>query len=212
MRFALDQLEKMNKEGKAWKGRLDLDRVGVAGHSFGAWTALAAIGEAFVTPLGKEIVVADPRIKAAVAMSAAPPRNKERYDKAFGAVKVPCLHMTGTLDDSPVSDVKAADRRVPFDRIHLADQYLIVFEGGDHMTFADSRGSHAFGKLVGDRPGMRGDRSLDAHFQELIRSTSTAFWDAYLRDDAAAKAWLTEGACKEALGKEATFEKKAGEK
>ena len=208
VRFALDQLEQMNKDDETFKGRLDLDRVGMAGHSFGAWTTLAAIGEVFITPLGREISLADPRIKAAIAMSASPPRDKDQYDKAFGAIKIPCLHMTGTLDDSPVGDAKAADKRVPYDHITKADQYLIVFEGGDHMIFSDAGGNRPFAKIIGKQAGMGGDRSKDEHFQERICSASTAFWDAYLEDDAKARAWLADGGCKEALAGDATFEHK----
>ena len=45
-------------------------------------------------------------------------------------------------------------------------------------------------------------------FQELIRTVTTAFWDAYLRDDAAAKRWLADGGCEATLGDSAKFEKK----
>ena len=36
VRFALDQLAKLNHDDPAFKGRLDLEQVGMAGHSFGA--------------------------------------------------------------------------------------------------------------------------------------------------------------------------------
>ena len=64
------------------------------------------------------------------------PRNKEQLDKAFAGIRIPCLHMTGTLDDSPIGETKAAERRLPFDHIRGADQYLITFIGGDHMIFS----------------------------------------------------------------------------
>ncbi len=211
VRFALDQLEKLNRDDERFKGRMDMDRVGMAGHSFGAWTTLAVAGERFVTPLGREVSLGDPRVKAAIAMSASVPRNKALYDEAFGAIKVPCLHMTGTLDDSPIGDVKAADKRVPYDHITKADQYLVTFQGGDHMIFSGAAVHGGLTRLVGKQRGMGGDRSKDEHFQELIRSTTTAFWDAYLKGDAKAKAWLTEGACRKALGRDATFEHKAGD-
>jgi predicted dienelactone hydrolase len=38
VRFAIDQLARAQKEDKLLKGRLDLDRLGMAGHSFGAYT------------------------------------------------------------------------------------------------------------------------------------------------------------------------------
>ena len=49
----------------------------------------------------------------------------------------------------------------------------------------------------------------DAEFQKQIRLASTAFWDAYLKNDAAAKSWLSDDAgFKKELGDDGTFEKK----
>jgi hypothetical protein len=98
--------------------------------------------------------------------------------------------MTGTKDDSPIGDTKAAERRVPFDLATAKDQYLLIFEGGDHMIFS----------------GRGRSNESDARFQALIKSASTAFWDAYLRNDPKAKAWLRDGAFKELLEKNGTFE------
>jgi len=101
VRFALDQLAEMNRESAIFKGKLDLDQVGMAGHSFGAWTTQAVIGEAFRTAGGKEIATADPRLKAAVIMSPSPPHTKLDLDpdRAFAGITVPCLHLTGTQDN-----------------------------------------------------------------------------------------------------------------
>ena len=60
IRFAIDQLAKVNKEEGPLKGRLDMDRLGAAGHSFGAYTTLAVAGEVFVTAQGREILAARP--------------------------------------------------------------------------------------------------------------------------------------------------------
>ena len=103
--------------------------------------------------------------------------------------------MTGTLDDSPIGDTKAAERRIPFDRIHAPDQYLVTFQGGDHMTFAVPR----------RRPGRA---EKDARFQDLILQGTTAFWDAYLKGDAAAKSWLARGGYAGTLGGEGKLEVK----
>ena len=77
VRFAIDQVEKMNGERGTLQGRLDLSRIGMAGHSFGAWTTLAVIGEVFIAPGGRESSLPDPRVKAAVAMSAPAPARQE---------------------------------------------------------------------------------------------------------------------------------------
>jgi hypothetical protein len=128
-------------------------------------------------------------------MSAPAPRDKEEYGVAFGGINVPCLHMTGTLDDSPIGGTKAKDRRVPFDHIRGADQYLITFTGGDHLIFSGR------GRLAG------GEK--DAHFQNLIRVTTTAFWDAYLKGDRRAMELFKDGGIQRAIGEDGTFEKYA---
>src|SRR3954471_17974079 len=105
--FALDRLEALNRDPSPLRGRLDLRAIGMAGHSFGAWTTLAVAGQG----LGprQETSLADPRVKAAVEMSAPVPRGAD-LDRAYAKIKMPVLHMTGTLDDSPIGDTKAAER------------------------------------------------------------------------------------------------------
>ena len=191
--FAIDQLEKMNREDSNFKGRLDLTRIGVGGHSFGAFTALAIAGQTFGGERGNVSFV-DPRVKAVIAMSAPVTPNQARVESAFDRVKVPCFHMTGTRDSSPIGETRPEDRRIPFDRCHTSDQYLVIFKDGDHMVFSG-------------RGGMRGGEK-DALYQSYIRVSSVAFWDAYLKEDAKAKKWLTGNGFQATLGSDGTFEKK----
>jgi predicted dienelactone hydrolase len=51
--FVLDRLEKLQGEEGPLKGRMDLTRVGMAGHSFGAYTTMAVAGQTFITPAGR---------------------------------------------------------------------------------------------------------------------------------------------------------------
>ncbi|HSU65493.1 MAG TPA: hypothetical protein VLJ39_01350 [Tepidisphaeraceae bacterium] len=197
--FVIDQLQKLNEEAGPLKGRLDLDRIGAAGHSFGAYTTQAVIGERFF-PGGREASMGDPRIKAAVIMSPNAPKDKTQDDAAFAKIIVPCLHMTGTLDDSPIGDTKAADRRVAFDHTPAtSDQFLIIFTGGDHMIFSGRPRRLAL-------PGAAESPDKDARFQEKIRKETTTFWDAYLRGDESARKWMTDGDAKQFLGDLGTFE------
>lgn len=54
----------------------------------------------------------------------------------------------------------------------------------------------------------RGGGRLDALHHDLIRMGSTAFWDAYLTGDEAAREWMAGGGFAEALGRAGTFESK----
>ena len=87
--FAIDQMEKMNREDGPLKKRLGLTRIGMAGHSFGAFTTLAIAGEIFIAPGGREASMGDARVKAAIPMSSPVPSVKARLDQAFSTIKIP---------------------------------------------------------------------------------------------------------------------------
>lgn len=192
--FAIDQLEKLNREKSPFQKRLNLDRIGVAGHSFGAHTTLTVAGQNYAPRASGRTALTDSRVKAAVPMSAPVPANKSNLDAVYDAIKIPCLHMTGTKDTSPINDTKAEERRLPFDHSRNSDQFLITFKDGDHMIFSG-------------RPRTLGGGEKDARFQELICESSTTFWNAYLRGDAKAKARLLNE-FKNSLGEDGEFEVK----
>jgi hypothetical protein len=103
--------------------------------------------------------------------------------------------MTGTLDESPIGETPVVARRIPFERISGADQYLVTFREGDHGIFSGRK-----------RGRWRGEK--DELFQQYIRMCTVAFWDAYLQGDDRARAWLTEGGFESVLGSDGVFEKK----
>jgi predicted dienelactone hydrolase len=190
--FVIDQLHRLNRESSAYEHQLDLEKIGLAGHSFGAFTALAVAGQTFSPAANPDASLADSRVKAIIAMSAPVPANKLRLDECYANVRIPCFHMTGTQDSSPIGDTKPEERRLPFDHCRNSDQFLLTFDGGDHMVFSGR-----------DRRPSKQER----RFQELILEGSTAFWDAYLRSDRASRVWLTNE-FKIELGTNGVFEMK----
>ena len=169
----LDQLEKWNVlSGHALAGRLDLKRVGMSGHSFGAVTTQAVSGQAF--PLGLSFT--DPRIAAAVALSPSAPK-RGSVQAAFERVKIPWLLMTGTKDVSLIGEADVASRLSVFSALPAGGKYELVLDGAEHSAFGDRA-----------LPGDREPRNPNHH--RAILALSTAFWDAYLLNDASARAWL----------------------
>jgi len=190
--FAIDRREEMEAAGHPLGARLNLTRVGTVGHDFGAQTSLVLAGEM----LPGEESCADSRIKAVVAMSTPVPPG-ESLDKVFGPVEVPCLHVTGTRDDSLVATTRANQRRLPFDTISAADQYLVTFCGADHLIYA----GHPL-------PRRNRDRN-DGGYQRRLRLVTTLFWDAYLRGDTDARRVIANGGLAETAGRIARVEQKA---
>jgi predicted dienelactone hydrolase len=192
--FAIDQVTALNRAPGPWQGRFDLDHIGVAGHSFGAYTTMAIAGANPVLPSGGVEKFGDPRVKAIVAMSVPPLKNQD-----FAAVKIPSLHFTGTDDQIHLVRGDAVkDRRIPYDQAHGPDAYLVIFQNGTHMSFSGREGL-----LETDA-----DKARDAKIHDLVQRGSTAFWDAYLKGDAKAADWLSKGGYAQALGARATFEQK----
>lgn len=191
--FVIDQLERINQSHSTLAGKLDLNALAIAGHSYGSWTALTASGQRLITPWGRDMSSPDARIKAAVYLSPTSPRKQQDPAVVFGNIGIPGLHFTGTLDDSPVNDSKAADRRVAFDNIGKSDQYLIILNGADHMVF-------------NGRPRKR-QNDLDVTHHAIIEKATTEFLDAYLKKDQSAKAWLQKTAGEE-LKSYGTYEMK----
>ncbi len=189
VRFAIDRVLVLNADpGSPWHGRIDPARIGMAGHSFGAWTTLAAVGER-IGPFGETL--ADRRIKAAIPMS---PIIPNPTTETLAGIKVPVFEMTGTRDESPITKSPASERRLVFDNLSAPGSLLVIFKDVDHMTFS----GHV----------LRSNNSLDVKFQPLIVDASTAFWDAWLGDNGAAKEWLYRGGFAKRLGADGTFEEK----
>ena len=95
----LDQLTKWNKQDKhVLSGLLDLSRVGMSGHSFGALTTQFVSGQS-AGRFGQRFT--DQRIKAAITFS---PSSRTDPKTAFGNVKIPWMLMTGTRDTSLIGN------------------------------------------------------------------------------------------------------------
>ena len=154
-------------------GRLDMKKVGMSGHSFGAVTTEAVSGETM--PVGGQTFT-DPRIRAAMAFSPSSPKAGSAA-KAFGSVKIPWMLMTGTKDIAPIGRADVKSRLAVYPALHGAPKYEVVLHNAEHSVFTDRA-----------LPGDREPRNPNHH--RVILALSTAFWDAHLRGDAGALAWL----------------------
>lgn len=170
----LDALAVWNSagDGNRLGGRLRLDRIGLAGHSFGAFTTQVVAGQR--VPPGLPGIWPDPRIKAALLLSPRGPTPGGRAD-AFAEVPIPWMVMTGSHDVSLIDG--GSDRLAVFPALPPGRKYGLVLHRAEHSAFADAA-----------LPGDHLPRNPNHH--RAIQALSTAFWDSTLGDDADATAWL----------------------
>ncbi len=192
VRTVLDQLDQWNKSSpNPLSGRLDMKRIGMSGHSFGAVTTQALSGQRFVR--GAEVT--DSRIKAAVIMSPSGPRRGGNATLAFGSVKIPWMLLTGTKDTAPIGDADVASRLSVFPALPAGGKYELVLYNAEHSAFTERA-----------LPGDSQPRNPNHH--RSILALTTAFWDAYLRDDPNARKWLDGDGPRKILDKEDRWQRK----
>ncbi|MEZ6063925.1 MAG: dienelactone hydrolase [Planctomycetaceae bacterium] len=171
--FVIDQLGVWDKQdGHDLFAKLDLEHIGMSGHSFGAVTTLGVAGQVY--PFNRSF--ADDRIDAFLPMSPQPGKGRDTA-KTFGHITRPILCMTGTKDASPIDPtVTPARRREVYAALPPGDKYQLVLFDAEHMAFGDARGLRA--------------RRRDPKHHPAIQQISLKFWSAYLKDDAEARSWL----------------------
>ena len=175
--FVVTQLPSLNASDKQLKGHLNLEALGMAGHSYGAISTMVAAGER-VTPRYVSFKV--PTLRAGLVLSPSPPSERLDAVKAYQDISIPLFHMTGTNDDSPIDTrpVTAKDRPTPYRTLKIGKQYLLILDGADHMTFS------------GRRIGTKDELPQDKNQMEAVLSGAVAFFQAYLKDQADKETWL----------------------
>lgn len=149
----------------ALEGKLDATRIAVAGHSYGAYTALLCAG-ARIGLEGRTSHFHERRARAFIALS--PPGNGSRgLDAAsWTAIAAPVLCVTGNRD-AGFQDQPPEWREESFRAMQPPDKTLVVVDGAEHFTFS------------GGRPRRPAD---PAHLRE-IEAATLWFLDRHLKND-----------------------------
>ncbi|WP_051378984.1 alpha/beta hydrolase family protein [Derxia gummosa] len=175
VRYVLDEL-RQRPESRL----IDLGRVGLAGHSLGAYTVQILAGQRASARLP---VLADTRIRAVIALSPAV-RNRVDAETQFSEVRIPFMSITGSRDQDRQGLADAPEERTrPFYAMPPGGKYLLVLHGADNAVFGGNPG-------MSNQPREPGAAAFDGHVAHVVQLFSLAFWDAYLRDIPQAEQWL----------------------
>lgn len=203
----LDSLNDLEKNYPEIAGKMNHARIGVGGHSYGAFTAMLAGGaKTFGDP---PLAFADARIKAIVAMSPqGVAANRGLTAESWRGLHMPAMFMTGSRDYGANENEGPDWRRAAYEGSPAGDKYFVSIRGVTHMTFtgvASGLGEQMErvreAPITDPRTGQvlnpgslqqdpRGQRIDDRGTFGYIRSVSLMFWDAYLKDKSDAKALL----------------------
>ena len=140
LRYALDQIL-ATKQGALFDKR----RIVAAGHSYGANTTLLVAG-AQIEQQGQKVSLRDPRISAAILISAPPFYGMGDPQKILASIAIPTLHITATGDDIQIPGYFSGvqDRIAIYNAIgsnSAVPKGLAVFKQGSHSIFTDRIGT-----------------------------------------------------------------------
>lgn len=177
----------------ALQGKLDEGRVGVAGQSYGAFAAMLLAGATVDgTKKERDRGFADPIPKAFLLLS--PPGRGQQglTEKSWAAVERPLMVVTGTRDPGG----KNQDPSWRLDAYQLSPpggKFAVFIEGASHLSLTglSAEPGAAPPKTAGKKPNPADEEV--AIFKD-VKIATLAFWEGYLRQDAAAKAFLQSDA------------------
>lgn len=177
--FVLDQLPIWAKENPEAGAIMDLSRIGMSGHSFGAMTTQVMAGMRIPDLDGNLQSIRDERLSSGIVYSPVPIAHltDAPHSEVYGGIEIPLFHMTGTEDESPLEGYGYKHRLLVRDHAGHPEQYTQILQGGDHMVYNGTRGKLANNPLREEQE------------REIIHA-SHAFWDAYLKNDQGARKWL----------------------
>jgi polyhydroxybutyrate depolymerase len=194
VRFAIDQAQRWNESNEALKGKLDLDHVGVMGHSFGAFTTMVVCGMrpaldwlVPAVPPGKGLGpdLRDARVKCGVALSPQGVGEPFFIRESFTGLQVPLLGISGTKDDQQAGQ-PATNRRDAFAMWPTPGSQFIWLANARHLDFTDATGTSRRQLPSATRDDV----------QRLVKAATLAFFDLHLKGDAGAAKRLSQDGLK----------------
>jgi hypothetical protein len=114
------------------------------------------------------------------------PRRGDDDKTSFSSVNIPWLLMTGTNDEAIIGGATADSRREVYPALSAGNKYELVLYKAEHSAFGDRA-----------LPNEKEPRNPNHH--KAILAISTAFFDAYLRDNNEAKKWVGSNAVRDVL-------------
>jgi predicted dienelactone hydrolase len=196
----IDSLADLQTRFPTIRTKLDRAHIGVAGNADGATAAEAIAGALVELPGQPAANLADPRVRAVLCISPQGPGQSGFTGHSFDQLILPYLGIASTDDTAPAKSGSADWHKAPFERSQPGDKYELSVRGGGHSSMVAER--HDFS----DDSNQSGEPSESTAGH--IRAATLAFWEAYLKHDAAARRYLESDALEKASRGALTLERR----
>jgi len=175
--LVLDSLKTFPDQFPDLHAKMNLSEIGMSGHSLGAQTTVLVSGAVIdfsEQDTGHEYL--DSRIKAAILMSGQGRGHMGFRKGSWDKVRLPMMVMTGTRDN--LSGENGPDWKMePFQQCPPGEKFAVLVRDANHFSFCSNLSA-----------GLGQNRNTKIISE--IELPTLAFWDAYLKDDPAARAFL----------------------
>ena len=214
--FVIDSFTGLQERYPELAGKMDAAKVGVAGHSYGAFATMLLAG-AKTFSNGVPAIYADPRVRAAIAISPQGPGElRGLTTESWRDVRIPILYLTGTADRGVTEGEDLDWRRQAFELSPAGDKWFVSLAGAGHLAFTgrvaapvalqdsvaiapiDRRDPRDPRPESQPRTGSMQPRRIDTGFYSdrailnVVRTVTLAFWDAYLKNEPAGREYLSK--------------------
>ncbi|MGH8002478.1 MAG: alpha/beta hydrolase [Brasilonema sp.] len=207
IKYLLNQLSNLSQSDSAYKGRLNLEQVGVVGQSFGGYTALALAGApidfkqlekncpgspdtanlslllqclALSLPQSTTYNLSDSRVKVAIAINQID--SSILGQASLSQIKIPIMIMSGSADTVAPA---LPEQIQPFTWLTTPNKYLALINGGTHFsTIGESKtsGVPVPEQVIGPSPALA---------QRYVRVLSLPFFQTYLANEPSYRRYLS---------------------
>lgn len=212
VKYLLDELQRLNDSDVNLKGKLNLQQVGVIGHSLGGYTALALAGATIdFQQVRKDCIpnrslnlsvflqcgalevkpaiypIKDERVKAILAFN---PLGSTIFGaKGVSQIKIPTMLVAGSQD---IFTPAVPEQIFPFTRLPNPDKYLALIENGTHFTVEiDPPPSQ---RVIPVPNGLLGPNRTSAY--SYVKALSVAFFETHLVNKPNYRPYLSESYAK----------------
>ncbi|MFZ4455916.1 MAG: alpha/beta hydrolase family protein [Bacteroidales bacterium] len=199
--FAINQAISWNQSNEKLKNKIDIQHIGVLGHSYGAFTSMVIAGmnpaQNWLEPRSKYGTglmpsMKDKRASACVALSPQGVGEPFFIQESFYSLSTPLLGITGT-EDKQQNGLTATNRYDAFEYWGKTGNNVFVWlNNAHHLDFSDNEG--------GETHGMRSKNRKDV--QKVVRASTLMFFNQLLKNDISLKKLLNENGLKPYLSGE----------